>query len=111
MRRRRDLVHALIEACGGKDAVSEFRMLAIRRAGELLAAAEQARAAVLTNGAASAADWDALVKIEGESRRAVRGLGLKDAAGAKPHVPMREQLAAELEAEAAEEADEDEAQA
>jgi hypothetical protein len=78
----------------------------------LTVAAEAARARVVAGKVrVRAADLDMLVKLEGESRRAVRALGLKLEAGKPAHVPMRDQLAAELEAEAAEEADEDEAQA
>jgi hypothetical protein len=84
-----------LEACGGREVVSELTLVAIRKAAELTVAAEMARAAVL-NGGSCAADLDMLVKLEGEARRAVRALGLKPDS-AKPHVPLREQLAAEAE--------------
>jgi hypothetical protein len=94
-RRRRDLVATFLAALGGINAVSDLALIAVKRAAELTAAAEITRAAVL-NGGNNAATLDALIKLEGEARRSVRALGLKlDAA--KPHVPMREQLAAELD--------------
>ena len=91
-RRRRDLVRMfLAELPGAGDLV----LVAVRKAAELTVAAEMARAAVL-NGGACAADLDMLVKLEGESRRAVRALGIK-VNFARPHVPLREQLEAEAE--------------
>jgi hypothetical protein len=94
-RRRRDLVAMFLDACGGREAVGELTLVSIRRAAELICTAETVRAMVL-NGGSNAATLDALIKIEGESRRAVRALGLKPDS-AKPHVPLREQLAAEAE--------------
>ena len=101
-RRRRDLIALFIEALGGPHAVSDLALVGVRRAAELTCAAEAQRATVL-NGGNNAATLDALIKLEGEARRAVRALGLKLNA-AKPHVPLREQWAAEAEA------DEDEAE-
>jgi hypothetical protein len=95
-RRRRDLIGIFLDGLGGQAAVSEFTLIAVRRAAELTVAAEMARYAVL-NGAAKATDLDMLVKIEGEARRAVRALGLK--ADVKPIAttsswsPMRERFA------------------
>lgn len=86
-----------VAGLGGQDAVSDLALVGVRKAAELTVAAEAARAAVL-NGGGCAADLDMLVKLEGEARRAVRALGLKlDVA--KPHVPLREQLAAEADEE------------
>jgi hypothetical protein len=73
----------------GPDAVSDLALVSVKRAAELIVCAEAARAAVL-NGGSNAATLDALIKCEGESRRAVRALGLKlDAAkpGASPPPP------------------------
>ena len=72
-------------------------LVAVRKAAELTVAAEMARAAVL-NGGSNAADLDVLIKLEGEARRAVRALGIKPDA-TKPHVPMRDRIAAEAEVE------------
>jgi hypothetical protein len=101
-RRRRDLVRMFIEALGPD--VSDLTLVAVRKAAELVTAAEAARARVLNGGTSEtdricAADLDMLVKLEGEARRAVRALGLKlDAAkptkpGALPWSPLRHALA------------------
>jgi hypothetical protein len=88
-RRRRDLVTIYINALGGRAAVSELQLVTVRKAAELTTAAETVRARVLTG---DASDLDALVKLEGEARRAVRALGIKSQERA--HVPLRERLAA-----------------
>ncbi len=95
-RRRRDLVAIYIDALGGRAAVSEVQLVEVRKAAELTAAVEVVRARVL---AGAEADLGALVKLEGEARRAVRALGIKS--GSPPHVPLRERLAAEAAEEAA----------
>jgi ribosomal protein S21 len=79
-RRRRDLVAIYIEALGGIDAVSDLKLVAIRKAAELTVAAETTRSIVLSSSN-NAATLDALVKVEGEARRAIRALGIK------PEVP------------------------
>jgi hypothetical protein len=86
-RRRRDLVGAFLDACGGLDVCSPLTILAIKRAAELTTAAEEARARVL-NGDNNAAALDCLVKLEGEARRATRALGIK-VDSAKPRAPVR----------------------
>jgi hypothetical protein len=97
-RRRRDLVRMFLAEL---PVVSDLALVAVRRAAELTVAAEMARAAVLAGGSC-AADLDMLVKLEGEARRATRALGLK-LDTAKPHVPLRDQLATSAEADEAEE--------
>jgi hypothetical protein len=77
-RRRRDLVAMLVEACGGEGALSELAMVEIRKAAELVVAAEMARVATL-NGTAPV-DVAGLTKLENLARRAMHGLaafGLK----------------------------------
>jgi hypothetical protein len=80
-RRRRDLVAIFIDALGGRAKVSELQLVAVRKAAELTAAAEAVRARVLAGDAT--ADLDALVKLEGEARRAVRALNIES--GPPPH--------------------------
>jgi hypothetical protein len=89
-RRRRDLVSIYLDALGGRAAVSELQLVGVRKAAELTTAAEAMRARVLAGD--PAVNVDALVKLEGEARRAVRALGIKPQVRA--HVPMRERLAA-----------------
>jgi hypothetical protein len=73
-RRRRDLVEGFLSALGGPDAVSPVVAMQVRRAAELITAAELARADML-NGLPI--DMLALVRLEGAASRAVRGLGIK----------------------------------
>lgn len=76
-------MHRLSLGLGGPHAVSDLALVGVRRAAELTCAAEAQRATVL-NGGNNAATLDALIKLEGEARRAVRALGLKLNA-TKPH--------------------------
>ena len=62
--------------------MSELQLVQVRKAAELTAAAEAVRARVLVGDAT--ADLDALVKIEGEARRALRALGIPSSP--PPHV-------------------------
>jgi hypothetical protein len=73
-RRRRDLIAMLIDGLGGPGAVSDMALVTVRKAAELTLVAETVRAEVL-NG--RVVDPTALVRLEGEARRAVRALGLK----------------------------------
>jgi hypothetical protein len=95
-RRRRDL--AAIFAASLGDAVNPLMQVAIRKAAELTAAAEMARATVL-DGGNNAATLDVLIKLEGEARRAVRALGLKPDAvksrGSTSFGPLRARLSRE----------------
>ena len=54
--------------------MSELQLVQVRKAAELTTAAEAVRARVL--GGDATADLHALVKLEGEARRAVRALGI-----------------------------------
>jgi hypothetical protein len=92
-RRRRDLIRMFIAAIGPE--AGDLALVQVRKAAELTVAAEGLRAAVL-NGGSNAATWDALIKLEGEARRAVRALGLKpdaakrlDAPSPPPWSPLR----------------------
>jgi hypothetical protein len=79
-RRRRDLCAMLIEAMGGEAVLSDLVMVEVRKAAELVTAAEVARAAML-NGDVRL-DLAGLVKLENVARRAMHGLaafGLKTA--------------------------------
>jgi len=90
-RRQRDLVSIFIEAVGGPSAVSELQLIAVRRAAELTATAEMVRAAVLSG---VSADYGTLIRLESESRRAVRALGIgSPAAVVKPGAALAKYLA------------------
>jgi len=73
-RRRRDLVEAFMTALGGAEAVSPVVAMQVRRAAELITAAEMCRANML-NGVPT--DMLALVRLEGVAARACRMLNLK----------------------------------
>ena len=74
-RRRRDLIGIFLNALGGPDAVSELQLVEVRKAAELTVTAETVRARVLAGDATI--PLDGLVRLEGEARRAIRGLGIK----------------------------------
>ena len=61
-------------ALGGPSVVNELTQVTVRKAAELVVLAEATRAAML-NGVLT--DITALIRIEGEARRACRALGLK----------------------------------
>jgi hypothetical protein len=73
-RRRKDLVMAFVNALGGEQVCSDLTLVAVRRAAELQAMCEQARAAQL-NG--QPVDMLALVRLEGVAARAIRQLGIR----------------------------------
>jgi len=72
-RRRRDLVEAFVRALG-PDAVTDLVLVQVRKAAELVALAEAARAAALTGGLQ---DVVGLIRIENAAARAVRLLGIR----------------------------------
>jgi hypothetical protein len=73
-RRRRDLVATFMGALGGPSVVNDLTQVTVRKAAELVVLAEATRAGML-NGVVT--DITALIRIEGEARRACRALGLK----------------------------------
>jgi hypothetical protein len=95
-RRRHDLVRMFCAALGPD--ITDLQLVGVKRAAELTVAAERARVLILTSRSVLAADLEMLSRLEGAAARAVRALGIKDN-GVKPHVPLRDQLAAEIEAE------------
>jgi hypothetical protein len=96
-RRLRDLYAAFTAQLGHP--VDPTTAAAVLAACELLVAAENARAALL----AGRGDVDQVVRLENLAARAVRRLGLRPG-GKAPHVPLRDRMMAEIEAEAAAEA-------
>jgi hypothetical protein len=102
-RRRRDLVAIFLDALGAPP--TELQLVQVRRAAELTVATESLRARVLA-GEVSRHLLEALTKLEGEGRRAVRELGLKLDAPSKRAGPtlgdlLREDAAIDLDASAA----------
>ena len=80
-RRRRDLIATLVNALGGRDAISDLALIAVKRAAELTCAAERARAVILTSSSIGPNDLEMLSRLEGAALRAVRALGLKPDSG------------------------------
>jgi hypothetical protein len=72
-RRVADLAESYAAALGGWPALTDMQAANVRRAAELAALAEQARADALRTGNS---DPTALVKLDGAASRAVRALGL-----------------------------------
>jgi hypothetical protein len=82
-RRRRDLVDALITSLGGIAQVSPLRLAQVRRAAELQALAEEARAKAFT-ASAGASELETVIRLENLANRAQRALGLKEQSSAGP---------------------------
>jgi hypothetical protein len=72
-RRYGDLARSFVAALGGEDALNEHQRMAIRRAGELVVAAEMQRAAMLRG---EPVDALALVRLDNNAARAVKCLNL-----------------------------------
>lgn len=76
-RRRRQLIETFTAALGGAGVVSEGQAIDIRKAAELTALAEQARARAMREGTGGAAQLSAMVRLESTAARAVKALGIK----------------------------------
>jgi hypothetical protein len=76
-RRRRELIDVYTAALGGPAGLSEGQQIDIRKAAELTALAEQARARAMREGASGAGELTAMVRLEGMAARAVRALNIK----------------------------------
>jgi hypothetical protein len=80
-RRRRELIDVYTAALGGPAALSEGQLIDIRKAAELTALAEQARARAMREGITDAGELSAMIRLESTAARAVRALNIKPAAG------------------------------
>lgn len=89
-RRRRDLIRAFTAALGGS--LTEGQRVDVRRAAELTALAEQARAKAMQEGTGGAGELSAMVRLESTAARAIRALGIKTGTVANHVVPLRERL-------------------
>jgi hypothetical protein len=89
-RRRRELIEVYAAALGGADALSEGQLIDIRKAAELTALAEQARARAMRDGTADIGELSAMIRLESTAARAVRTLGIKPT----PNQPQRPDVAA-----------------
>jgi len=72
----RDLGEFYAEALGGWSALTVVQAEAVRRAAEMRALAEQARADALRNGGVGIAEADQLIRLENAAHRSVRALGI-----------------------------------
>src|SRR5262249_20798707 len=75
-RRLKDLADAYAEALGGWPKLNDTQAAAVRRAAEMVALAEQARAEALRNGGIGVNEADQLIRLENLAARAVKALGL-----------------------------------
>jgi hypothetical protein len=80
------LITAYSNALGGPAALTEGQRVDIRKAAELVALAEDARALAMQEGIAGAGAISALVRLESSSTRAIRALRLPEP-NAAPAVP------------------------
>jgi hypothetical protein len=99
-RRRRELIDIYAAALGGAATLSEGQQIDIRKAAELTALAESARARAMREGASGAGELTAMVRLEGMAARAVRALNIKPGAG-EPKSPSIAEYAARKAAEKA----------
>lgn len=83
-RRRRELIDVYTTALGGPAALSEGQVIDVRKAAELSALAEQARARAMREGLTDAGEISAMVRLESTAARAVRSLNIKQDANPKP---------------------------
>jgi hypothetical protein len=75
-RRRRELIAAYSNALGGDAALTDGQRVDIRKASELVALAEDARATALREGPGTPGMLSAMVRLQSASSRAVAALGL-----------------------------------
>jgi hypothetical protein len=92
-RRRRELIDIYIAALGGPASLSEGQRLDIRKAAELTALAEQARARAMREGTSDASELSAMIRLEGMAARAVRALNIKPQASQPKPPSLAEYLA------------------
>lgn len=93
-RRRRELIECYAAALGGAGALSDGQQIDIRKAAELTALAEQARAKAMREGTGDASELSAMIRLESTAARAVRALNIKPKPGGHV-VPLRERLRGE----------------
>jgi hypothetical protein len=95
-RRVLDLADAFAAALGGWTGLGDMLAANVRRAAELVALAEQARATALRTGTIDAA---MLARLDGAASRAVRALGITESRRKATAMTLRDRLAAEAEAQ------------
>jgi hypothetical protein len=83
-RRRRELIDVYTAALGGPAGLSEGQLIDIRRAAELVALAEAARAKAMREGTGDASELSAMVRLESTAARAVRLLNIAAGGVSKP---------------------------
>src|SRR5258705_8853122 len=83
-RRRRELIAAYSNALGGDRALTDGQRIDIRKAAELVALAEDARALAMQEGPGGAGAISAMVRLESASVRAVRALNIRAPNSAAP---------------------------
>lgn len=83
-RRRRELIYVYSAALGGPAGLSEGQLIDIRRAAELVALAEAARARAMRDGLTGAAEMSAMIRLESTAARAVRVLNITAGGASKP---------------------------
>jgi len=95
-RRRNALMEIYTKALGGFSALSDGQRIDIRRAAELTALAEQARAHAMRERSTNAGEMSAMVRLEGMAARAVKALNVSLGAGAPKAKSLAEHIAARV---------------
>jgi hypothetical protein len=76
-RRRRELIDVYTAALGVAAALTESQRVAVRKAAELTALSEQARADAMRQGISDPIRLSAMIRLESTATRAVKALGIK----------------------------------
>ena len=85
-KRRRELIAIYTAALGGPAALSAGQVIDIRKAAELTALAEAARARAMRHGTGDASDLSAMIRLESTAARAVRALSIKPTSAKTPSI-------------------------
>jgi hypothetical protein len=91
--RRRELIEVYTNALGGDTKLTDGQRVDVRKAAELVALAEDARALALQEGPGGAGLLSVLVRLEGAADRAVRRLNLPALGRAAPVQTLADYLA------------------
>jgi hypothetical protein len=91
-RRRQELIALYAAAMGGIDVLTDGQAVDVRRAAELTALAEAARAQTMRDGTADAAKLSAMIRLEGAAERARKALNIRPVMASNSVVPLRERL-------------------
>jgi hypothetical protein len=99
-RRRRELIAVYSNLLGGDAKLTDGQRVDVRKAAELVALAEDARAMALQDMPGSAGMLSAMVRLQSASERAIRALRLPEPKDARPQTSLADYLASKRAAAA-----------